>query len=210
MIVKSLNQKKDNILKDKCEKVSSIKEGEEIAVELFKELKNSETAGIGLSANQIGINKRVCVVNVKEPIYLINPEIVERSDESFVFLEGCLSFPNHYIKTMRHKRVVVKADNFDDDLIFDVESLSKEDNPAVDKTRDEIVTECACIQHEIDHLDGITMFDKKFVQKPVKRAYRKIGRNEKVLIKKDSQTKQLKWKKAEPYMEDGWALVEIL
>ena len=76
-----------------CEEVLSVEEGEEIGAQLLKELTKSKN-GIGLAANQIGINKRVCVVNVKEPLVLINPKIVEKSEEEFIFPEGCLSFPN--------------------------------------------------------------------------------------------------------------------
>ena len=66
---------KDKIkLQEKCSPVS-VKEGEEIGVRLLHELRESEN-GIGLAANQIGIKKRVCVVNVKEPLFLINPKIV--------------------------------------------------------------------------------------------------------------------------------------
>ena len=60
-----------------CEEVKTIEEGEEIGAQLLKELTESEN-GIGLAANQVGINKRVCVVNVKEPLVLINPRIVEQ------------------------------------------------------------------------------------------------------------------------------------
>ena len=74
-----------NKLTTPCE-IVSLEEGEEIAIRLLHELRNSNTPGIGLAANQIGINKRVCVVNVKEPIVLINPEIVEKSKEKFLFL----------------------------------------------------------------------------------------------------------------------------
>ena len=65
------------IIKDKskletpCD-IVSIKEGEEIGVKILHELRNSKIKGVGLAANQIGINKRVCVINVKEPIVLIN------------------------------------------------------------------------------------------------------------------------------------------
>ena len=96
-----------------CEEVKTVEEGEEIGAQLLKELTES-TNGIGLAANQIGIYKRVCVVNVKEPIILINPEIIERSEETFVFPEGCLSFPNKHVKTLRHTSVVVKADNHEE------------------------------------------------------------------------------------------------
>ena len=66
--------------------------------------------------------------------------------------------------------------------------------------------ECVCVQHEIDHLDGITMFDREFKQIPIKREVKKIGRNEKVMITKGSESKTLKYKKAEPLLEDGWVL----
>ena len=69
-----------------CDK-AVIPEGEAIAVKLLKELSNSKT-GIGIAAPQIGITKRVCVINVKEPIVLINPEIIE-SEGEFIFKEGC-------------------------------------------------------------------------------------------------------------------------
>ena len=94
MIIKDKNK-----LTTPCE-VVSVKEGEDIAANLLQELRQSES-GIGLAANQIGIQKRVCVVNVKEPLVLINPKIVEKSKEQFVFPEGCLSFPDSKIKTTR-------------------------------------------------------------------------------------------------------------
>ena len=188
------------IIKDKskletpCD-VVSVKEGEEIAVRILDELRNSKTPGVGLAANQIGINKRVCVVNVKDPIVLINPTIVEKSEEKFVFPEGCLSFPKKYVRTERHVSVTIEADNHDSKLSFSADS----------KDMDRAF-ECACVQHEIDHLDGITMFDRKFV-KPAA-VSNKIGRNEKVTIEKGSESKTLKYKKAESLLEDGWTLVE--
>ena len=180
-------------LEIKCSPVS-IKEGEEIGVRLLHELRESEN-GIGLAANQIGINKRVCVVNVKEPLVLINPKIVEKSKEQFVFPEGCLSFPDSKVKTIRHESIVVEADNHEGRLSFSANS--KDINDAF---------ECVCVQHEIDHLDGITMFDREFKQTPIKRETRKIGRNEKVTITKGTESKVLKYKKATSLLEDGWTL----
>ena len=141
-------------LKILCEEVETIKEGEDIGAQLLKELTHSKN-GIGLAANQIGINKRVCVVNVKEPLVLINPRIVERSEEEFIFPEGCLSFPNKHIRTKRNVSIIVETDNHEGKLSFTAES--KEINDAF---------ECACVQHEIDHLNGITMYDRE-VQKGV-------------------------------------------
>ena len=188
---------KDKIkLQEKCSPVS-IKEGEEIGVRLLHELRESEN-GIGLAANQIGINKRVCVVNVKEPLVLINPKIVEKSKEQFVFAEGCLSFPNSKLKTIRYQDIVVEADNHEGRLSFSANS--KDINDAF---------ECVCVQHEIDHLDGITMFDREFKQEPIIKgvnAPKKIGRNEKVTITKGTESKVLKYKKVQPMLEDGWTL----
>ena len=183
-------------LQEKCSPVS-MKEGEEIGVRLLHELREAEN-GIGLAANQIGINKRVCVINVKEPLVLINPKIVEKSKEQFIFPEGCLSFPDSKIKTTRHQDIVVEADNHDGKLSFSANS--KDINDAF---------ECVCVQHEIDHLNGITMFDREFKQEPLVRgvnAPKKIGRNEKVTITKGTESKVLKYKKAEPMLGDGWTL----
>ena len=185
-----------NKLTTPCE-VVSLKEGEDIAANLLQELRQSEN-GIGLAANQIDINKRVCVINVKEePLILINPEITERSKETFVFPEGCLSFPNKHVRTIRHTSITVKTDNHEEDLKFT--AFSKNINDAF---------ECACVQHEIDHLDGITMFDREFKQEPWKRKSKKIGRNDKVLIAKGTESKTIKYKKAELLLDDGWTLVE--
>ena len=188
---------KDKIkLKEKCSPVS-VKEGEEIGVRLLHKLRESKN-GIGLAANQIGINKRVCVVNVKEPLVLINPKIVEKSKEQFVFAEGCLSFPDSKVKTIRHESIVVEADNHKSKLSFSANSQDIND-----------AFECVCVQHEIDHLDGITMFDREFKSEPIvkgKNAPLKIGRNEKVTITKGSESKVLKYKKIAPMLEDGWTL----
>ena len=189
MIIKDIEE-----LKKPCEEIKDYEEAEKIAAKLLKELANSKK-GIGLAANQIGINKRVCVVNVKEPMVLINPKIVERSKETFIFPEGCLSFPNKKIKTIRNVSVSVECDNMDSSLFFTADS---------DNLADAI--ECVCIQHEIDHLDGITMYDRKAKGITFKREGKKLGRNEKVTIEKGSESKTLKYKKAEPLLEDGWIL----
>jgi peptide deformylase len=173
-----------------CEEVKTVKEGEEIGAQLLTELSKSEN-GIGLAANQIGINKRVCVVNVKEPLILINPRIVEHSEEQCVFPEGCLSFPGKHVKAGRYTSVIIEADNHEGKLSFSAESENIND-----------AFECACVQHEIDHLDGITMFERSITTQPYS-APEKIGRNEKVMITDGKETKELKWKKAQPLVESG-------
>tara|TARA_R110000824_G_scaffold264157_1_gene452989 strand:+ start:2074 stop:2664 length:591 start_codon:yes stop_codon:yes gene_type:complete len=196
MIVKDISQ-----LKEKCVPVSALSygEGEDIAKRLLDVLKNSQ-GGIGLAANQIGINKRVCVINVnkEEPLVLINPEIIERSKETFVFPEGCLSFPNKHVRTTRHTSIKVKADNHDEELSFTADSKNIND-----------AFECACVQHEIDHLDGITMFDREFKQEPIKREGKKIGRNEKVKVTNGYEIKTLKYKKAESLLSNGWEMMNV-
>ena len=183
-----------NKLKNKCKEVTDYSKAEEIATELLVELNKSKN-GIGLAANQIGYEERICVVNVKEPIVLINPKIIDKSKETFVFPEGCLSFPNKKIKTRRYVSISVECDNIDSTLFFTADSKKIED-----------ALECACIQHEIDHLDGITMFDRQVKGVTIKREGKKIGRNEKVTITKGSETKILKYKKAGALLEAGWTL----
>ena len=179
-----------------CESVSSVEEGEKIGAQLLNELTKSKN-GIGLAANQIGINKRVCVINVKEPLVLVNPKIVEHSDEKFPFAEGCLSFPNKHIKTERYVSITIESDNHKDKMVFTADSGDIND-----------AFECACVQHEIDHLDGITMFDRKI--KPFIAKSNKIGRNERVTITDGKDTKELKWKKAQPLVESGeWEMASV-
>jgi peptide deformylase len=194
MILK--NKQFEEYSKIVCDKVG-IEEGEAIGVKLLQELSNSKT-GIGLAAPQIGITNRVCVINVKEPIIFINPEIIE-SDGEFIFEEGCLSYPKKMVKVKRYTMVAVDADNLDEPLVFDIRKGGNIED----------LLEIACVQHEIDHLDGITMFDRKFVTEPI-RVEKKYGRNEKIVIisKDNKQSRKLKWKKAQPLINTGdWSIL---
>jgi len=178
-----------------CDNVD-IKEGEQIAVKLLEELSISKN-GIGLSAPQIGITKRVCAINVKEPLVLINPEIIESYGE-FIFKEGCLSYPKKTVKVKRYTMISVDADNLDKPIVFDIRMPNSNED----------ILEMTCIQHEIDHLNGITMFDREFKLVPIK-TDKKYGRNETIVIisKDKKQTKKLKWKKAQPLVNTGdWEL----
>ena len=100
--------KEDNPVINKKLKEVSIEEGLKIAEILFTTL-NKRKDGIGLAANQVGIDASVAVVNVREPIILINPEVVEVWDE-IPFYEGCLSFPKKGINTKRYKNIVIKTE----------------------------------------------------------------------------------------------------
>jgi len=123
----------------------------EIANKLFRVL-TDRNDGYGLAANQIGIQKQVCVVNVKKPYYFINPRIVEAEGELYYY-ESCLSFPNQHVRTKRYATIVVEADNYDGQLYFDVDYLSKDDRGMNNID----VIEMVALQHEISHLEGKTV-----------------------------------------------------
>ena len=108
------------------------------------EILAQETDAVGLAANQVGIDLAICVIKVNKPIILINPKIIGNFGKSF-FQEGCLSFKGDYILTERWTDIVVKDDSHPNQLFFSFEKDA---------------LECVCVQHEIDHLNGITMFDR--------------------------------------------------
>ena len=90
--------------------VATLEEAQAIAEELFMTLLERKETDVGLSAPQIGIHKRVCVVRAKTPIVLVNPEIIEYTEETW-YQEGCVSFPGASVRTKRHKNVTVKVDH---------------------------------------------------------------------------------------------------
>ena len=94
----------------------SVEEGLEIATKLFQIL-NERKDGIGLAANQVGIDAQVAVVNVREPLVLINPKIVEAYDE-IPYYEGCLSYPGKGVHTKRYETVHVKTEQEEGGWVF--------------------------------------------------------------------------------------------
>ena len=98
----------DNPIINKKLKEVSVEEGLAIAEELFQIL-NQRGDGIGLAANQVGIDAQVAVVNVREPLVLINPKYVARENE-IIYGEGCLSFPNRAIRTKRYRDIVISTE----------------------------------------------------------------------------------------------------
>ena len=177
-----------------CKKVS-LEEGLEIGELLLKNLDLSDD-GIGLAANQVGIDAAVCVIKVKEEIVLVNPEILG-TDGEHIGYEGCLSFPGKNILTKRGKWVTVKTDNIGT-VVFGP-SRQPWDDP------DQIL-ESVCVQHEISHLEGKTMFDFEY-KRPPAQSERKYGRNEKITITNGIHTKVLKYKKAQALLEtEEWII----
>ncbi len=102
---KVINCHQDNnpVINKKLREVS-VEEGMAIATELFQIL-NKRGDGIGLAANQVGIDAQVAVVNVREPLVLINPKIISKEVE-IPFYEGCLSYPGKGCHTKRYRDIV--------------------------------------------------------------------------------------------------------
>ena len=108
-----------------------------------------EAPGIGLAAPQIGELRRVIVLDIDRedvktgPIVMANPEIIEASDEDATYEEGCLSVPEHYADVARPAAVKVRYRDYDNALVeLDAEGLL-----------------ATCLQHEMDHLDGVLFLD---------------------------------------------------
>ncbi len=116
------------------------------------------TEGCGLAAPQVGELIQLVVVDVdytdkkRNPYVLINPQIVTADGEEREFPEGCLSFPGITVRVSRPSHVVVRARNLDGDMMQY-------------EARDNLMA--VCLQHEIDHLHGVTMVDHL---RPLKRA----------------------------------------
>ena len=198
----------DNPIINKKLKEVSVEEGLAIAEELFQIL-NKRGDGIGLAANQVGIDAQVAVVNVREPLVLINPKYVARENE-MIYGEGCLSFPNRAIRTKRYRDIVISTEQSEANWYFSGAEENSDGKSGWDKgnmkqDQENRILESVCIQHEIDHLNGITIHDREIKLEPT-RAKKKIGRNDKVTIQKDGQTRVLKYKKAQNFLNQGWVI----
>jgi peptide deformylase len=105
--------------------------------------------GIGLAAIQVGVPKRVIVMDLAKgeeppaPRYFVNPVITWRSDEMFAYEEGCLSVPELFDEVVRPNRVRLSYLNYD--------------GQPVDEEAEGLFA--VCIQHEIDHLNGVLFID---------------------------------------------------
>lgn len=186
--------------------VSTIEEGEVIAKQLIEALDEIKV-GIGLSAIQIGIPKSVSVVRARKdspPIILINPVITEKSPEKVVYVEGCLSIPGKNISTLRHQTVTVVTMNHANPMTYgpDIKPITQESISS-----DYGVLEAICVQHEIDHTNGIIISDTavRFIPEPLRVI--KHGRNDKVVVEKAGETQYIKYKKALELVADGWKII---
>lgn len=143
MALRNIRTYGDEVLRKKSRKVDVINARITTLLEDMLETMY-EAQGVGLAAPQVGILKRVVVIDVGDgPLFLINPEVVE-TEGKCIDSEGCLSIPGEQEDVERPERVVVKAQN------------EKGEDITIEGT--ELLARALC--HEIDHLDGILFVDK--------------------------------------------------
>tara|TARA_A100001011_G_scaffold375001_1_gene436077 strand:+ start:391 stop:909 length:519 start_codon:yes stop_codon:yes gene_type:complete len=137
----------DPILRKKCDPLEKV--DDEIK-RLMKDMLETmyDAPGIGLAAIQIGILKRLVVIDIskdekKNPLFLVNPEIISQSKATSVYEEGCLSLPGQFAEIERPSECLVKY----------IDLGGKEKKL---KANGLLAT---CIQHEVDHLNGILFID---------------------------------------------------
>ena len=199
----------DNPIINKKLREVSVEEGLAIAEELFQIL-NKRGDGIGLAANQVGIDAQVAVVNVTEPLVLINPKYIKRENE-IVYGEGCLSYPGKAIRTKRYRDVIIKTAQSESGWYFSGAEIPADESRGSweverkKKDSDLRLLESVCVQHEIDHLNGITIHDREIKIEPTK-VEKKIGRNNLVTIRKGDAVKVLKYKKVQNLLNQGWVM----
>lgn len=144
MAIRNLRYQGDEILKKKSREIEQI---DDKLQELIDDMIDTmhKYNGVGLAAVQVGVLKRVVVIDLYDdngPIVMINPVIIKTKGEQEVE-EGCLSFPNQYAKLIRPEEVVVEA--------------LDENGKKVKVTAKDLYAQALC--HEIEHLDGILFVD---------------------------------------------------
>ena len=148
MTIRKILTEPDQFLRQKSKKVEQV--NDEIRTLMDDMLETMYNApGIGLAAIQVGEPKRVIVIDLsredekKNPLYFINPEIIINSDNNAAYEEGCLSVPGQFAEISRPDKCKVKYLDYNgNEQILDAEGLL-----------------ATCIQHEMDHLEGILFID---------------------------------------------------
>lgn len=148
MTIKPLVLLPDPVLRAKSEPIEDVDEDvRTLADDMLETM--YDAPGIGLAAIQVGIPRRLLVVDCskedeeKNPIVVINPEIVASSDERSTYEEGCLSIPDYYAEVERPAQVTVAY----------VDREGKQQQVEADGLL------ATCLQHEIDHLNGVLFID---------------------------------------------------
>jgi len=134
----------DPVLRSKAKKIDEVnKKTNDLIDNMFETMYAEE--GVGLAAPQVGMLKRIAVVDIREEnkIVLINPEIIEEEGKA-IMEEGCLSIPGEIGDVIRAEKIKVRSlDREGNEVEFEAEGF-----------------EARAIQHEIDHLDGVLFVDK--------------------------------------------------
>ena len=138
----------DPILRKKCEPLEKVDtETKQLMDDMLETM--YAAPGIGLAAIQVGILKRLVVIDVskgeeeKKPMFLINPQIIHRSKKTSIYEEGCLSLPGQFAEIERPAECTLKYIDYN----------GKEKELKVDGLL------ATCVQHEVDHLNGILFID---------------------------------------------------
>ena len=134
----------DPVLRSKAKKVDEVTEKTNKLIDNMFETMYAED-GVGLAAPQVGMLKRIAVVDIREdnPIVLINPEVVEESGKA-IMEEGCLSIPGRTGEVIRSKKIKVRSLNREgEEIEFEAEGY-----------------EARAVLHEMDRLDGVLFIDK--------------------------------------------------
>tara|TARA_B100001741_G_C16496378_1_gene572328 strand:- start:125 stop:643 length:519 start_codon:yes stop_codon:yes gene_type:complete len=148
MTVKTIITEPNKILRQISKPVEKVGKYEKILMDDMLETMYSAD-GIGLAAIQIGIPLRIIVMDIswhkgeKKPMYFVNPIIKDKDKEKSVYEEGCLSVPNQFAEIERPKNC-------------EVEYLNYEGKKKLLKAEGLLAT---CIQHEMDHLEGVLFID---------------------------------------------------
>ena len=148
MTVKTILTEPNKILRQVSLPVEKIgKEEKELMDDMLETMYMAK--GIGLAAIQVGVPKRIIVMDIgnrdkeKEPMYFVNPIIKNKNSEHSIYEEGCLSVPNQFAEVNRPSSC-------------EVEYLDYNGNKKILKASGLLAT---CIQHEMDHLEGILFID---------------------------------------------------
>ncbi len=148
MAIRTIITEPNKILRQKSLPVNNVnKEEQRLMDDMLETMYNAK--GIGLAAIQIGIPKRIIVMDISKndeknnPMYFVNPLIKNKIPETSTYEEGCLSVPNFFAEMDRSKKC-------------DVEYQDYSGNKKILKAEGLLAT---CIQHEVDHLEGILFID---------------------------------------------------
>ena len=148
MAIRKILQEPDPILRQISQPVETVGiEEQQLMDDMLQTM--LDAPGIGLAAIQIGVPRRVIVLNIsqeknkKNPMYFINPKILKRNNQNSTYEEGCLSVPNQFAEIDRPNMCEIEYLDYNgDEKILKAEGLL-----------------ATCIQHEMDHLEGILFID---------------------------------------------------